>query len=116
MAQLQLPCLELPDPDSPQWDFLQAVGVCMELQWPTLLKMLQQLSSSGARPPLESMQQLYGSISGLLLTMQVGGAGQSCKRTSGLMGGLLPYHPVAAHLLAPLHSVLVCNSRLNAFF
>lgn len=71
LAQLQLPCLELPDPDSPRWDFLQAVGVSMELKWPTLFKILQHLSSSGAQPAPGSMQQLYKSISALEALSQV---------------------------------------------
>lgn len=65
MSQLQLPFLQLPDADNRRWEFLQSCGVSMELTWPTLLKVLQQLSSSGAKPPLASMQQLYNSISAL---------------------------------------------------
>lgn len=65
MTQLQLPCLQLPDADNSRWDFLQRVGVSMELKWPTLLKILQQLSSSDAAPALASMQHLYKSINAL---------------------------------------------------
>jgi hypothetical protein len=72
LAQLQLPCLQLPDPDNPRWDFLQGLDVSMDLKWPTLLKILQQLSSSGAQPAPRSLKQLYKSISALEALSQVG--------------------------------------------
>lgn len=61
-----MPVLDVPEPNSPRWEFLQQLGVGMSLQWPTLLKILQQLSSSGATPDLSAMQQLYSSISALV--------------------------------------------------
>lgn len=74
MAQLQLPILQESDPDSRGWDFLHSLGVSMELTWPTLHKVLQQLSSAGARPPLASMQQLYKSVAALEALSQVAAA------------------------------------------
>jgi hypothetical protein len=74
MAQLQLPCLQLPDADNSRWDFLQHLGVSMELKWPTLLKILQQFSSSDAAPALASMQHLYKSINALEALGQVSAA------------------------------------------
>lgn len=65
LQDLKLPILRLPDPDSSGWAFLQELGVSMELQGCTLLKILQQLSSSGASPKLDSMQQLYSRIHAL---------------------------------------------------
>jgi hypothetical protein len=65
LQDLKLPILQLPDPDSSGWGFLQEVGVSRELQGSTLLKVLQQLSSSGASPSLDSMQQLYSRIHAL---------------------------------------------------
>lgn len=85
MAQLQLPFLQLPDPASRGWDFLQSLGVSMELKWPTLHKVLQQLSSAGVRPPLANMQQLYKSIAALEALSQV-------SQITPL-GGLLGYQP-----------------------
>lgn len=83
MAQLQLPILQLSDPDSWGWDFLHSLGVSMELKWPTLHKVLQQLSSAGAQPTLNSMRQLYKSIAALEALSQVG------QNTP--LGGLLGY-------------------------
>ena len=82
LAQLQLPCLELPEPDSRKWDFLQGLGVSMELKWPTLLKILQHLSSSGAQPTLCSMKQLYKSIRELEASSQVGALGKGSHALS----------------------------------
>lgn len=44
----------------------------MELKWPTLLKILQHLSSSGAQPAPRSMKQLYKSVNALEALSQVG--------------------------------------------
>jgi hypothetical protein len=44
LTQLQLPVLDLPQCG---WFFLQQLGVSTELNWPTLLKALQQLSGGG---------------------------------------------------------------------
>jgi hypothetical protein len=84
LAQLQLPCLQLPDPDSPKWDFLQGLGVSMELKWPTLLKILQHLSGSGAQPAPRSMKQLYKSVSALEALSQVGVAWAGIVRETRL--------------------------------
>jgi hypothetical protein len=59
LQQLRLPFLQVPDPSSYKWRFLQALGVSVQLQWPDLHKALQQLSSSNAAPELDAMRELY---------------------------------------------------------
>lgn len=66
LKQLQLPFLDIPDPQASHWSFLAQCGVSVSLQWPDLLRILGQLSSSNASPPVSSMQKLYGVVEGRL--------------------------------------------------
>jgi hypothetical protein len=59
LQELQLPFLQVPEPSSWRWSFLQRLGVSVQLQWPDLQKALQQLSSSNAAPALDTMHELY---------------------------------------------------------
>lgn len=59
LQALGLPFLQVAQPTSHKWLFLQALGVSTQLQWPDIHKALLQLSSSSAAPELEAMRELY---------------------------------------------------------
>lgn len=63
LEQLQLPILDLPLPASSSLTFLERLGVSTELNLPTLMKVLQQLSAAGqlagSEPDLAAMRRLY---------------------------------------------------------
>jgi hypothetical protein len=65
LQQLQLPFLQVPDPSSYKWLFLQSLGVSTQLRWPDLQKALQQLSSSNAAPELDTTRELYRRVHAL---------------------------------------------------
>lgn len=65
LQQLQLPFLQVPQPSSRQWLFLQDLGVSMQLQWPDIHKALLQLSSSNAAPELGTMHKMYKRVHAL---------------------------------------------------
>ena len=77
LTQLQLPILSLPV--GPDWAFLQQLGVSTELNWPTLCKWLQQLSSrstvaegqlAGSDSDLAAMLSLYKQVFALVMQSQ----------------------------------------------